>query len=96
MRFFAAADGTFVNVDHIATIEVVGPVTMRGENLNGTYEVRARTTIGWPTGGYAAEKGHLVILGERFRSELDAREWIVRNFNIDTDACTVGHLQRHA
>jgi hypothetical protein len=85
-RFFAAADGSFVNVDHLVHIEIRG-------DTHGVYQVRGRTSIAWGTGGYGHSQGHLVILGDKFRSELDAREWVVRNFNVNTDACTVGHLQ---
>lgn len=79
-RFFAAEDGTFVNVDHIATIEILEHKT-GGDDVRGTFQVRARTTIAWGTGGYGHGQGHLVVLGDRFDSDLHARAWIVQNFN---------------
>lgn len=76
-QFFAAHDGTFVNLDHIAVIEFV---QHKMGATSGKWQVRARTTIAWGTGGYSHQQGHLVVLGDKFRSELDAREWVVRNF----------------
>jgi hypothetical protein len=79
-RFFAAADGSFVNVDHIVHIEIVEGSTI-GQNPPPGWMVRARTTIGWGTAGYGHQIGHLVRLAEKFPNEQMAREWVVKNLN---------------
>jgi hypothetical protein len=77
MTLFAAHDGQFVNTDHIVTIELLQHKT--GAEAN-TWQVRARTSIAWGTGGYGHSTGHLVVLGDKFPTELEAREWIVKTF----------------
>jgi hypothetical protein len=85
-RFLTTPDGTFVNLDHVVALEIVGPLNMRGEEYNGTYEVRARTTISWPAAGYGAGQGHMYTVAEKFPSVEHARRWIAANVDTHVDA----------